>query len=382
MRFLLSFAGGFGHAAPLFPIGKALIERGHDVLFTGQQSALPAVAAAGFKVIDSGGTLVVQPSAHSRFQPFDENSLRERMRGNFGDRIARERFVGVGRVVKDWHPDALICDEVDFGAMLAAESLTVPHINVLVIASGRIVTPAWFAASIDRIRADYGLRPDPNMRMIATSLTLSPFPAELRHPSAIRHNETLYFRDNWQTSGQHSLDTPPDQRRPRIYATFGTDFNKLAVGLFQTLLKGLSILGADVVATVGRDCDPQDFGPQPFNIDLRRFVDQAELLGSCNLMVCHGGSGSLLGGLAHGLPMLILPLGADQPFNAERGAELGFALTIEPRTADATSIASAASQALCLATYRSAAELLQARIRCFPPVESLITCIEDKTSQA
>jgi UDP:flavonoid glycosyltransferase YjiC (YdhE family) len=44
----------------------------------------------------------------------------------------------------------------------------------------------------------------------------------------------------------------------------------------------------------------------------------------------HGGSGSTLGALAAGVPLAVLPLFADQPQNARRGAEVGAGVAVEP----------------------------------------------------
>ena len=54
-------------------------------------------------------------------------------------------------------------------------------------------------------------------------------------------------------------------------------------------------------------------GAQPAHVRAERFVPQSEELPHCDLVISHGGSGSVLGALAHGLPQLLLPLGADQP---------------------------------------------------------------------
>ena len=43
---------------------------------------------------------------------------------------------------------------------------------------------------------------------------------------------------------------------------------------------------------------------------VERFVAQDEVLSEVDLVVSHGGSGSLMAALAHGLPSVLLPLGA------------------------------------------------------------------------
>ncbi|UUZ58691.1 nucleotide disphospho-sugar-binding domain-containing protein [Nocardioides sp. B-3] len=77
------------------------------------------------------------------------------------------------------------------------------------------------------------------------------------------------------------------------------------------------------MATVGQGTDPADLGPQPTNVRVERFLPQGDVLSAVDLVVSHGGSGSLMATLAHGLPSLLLPLGADQPHNAMRAGELG-----------------------------------------------------------
>ena len=47
-------------------------------------------------------------------------------------------------------------------------------------------------------------------------------------------------------------------------------------------------------------------------------------------MVCHGGSGTVNAALAAGLPMVVVPLFADQPHNARRVAEIGAGIALAP----------------------------------------------------
>jgi len=64
----------------------------------------------------------------------------------------------------------------------------------------------------------------------------------------------------------------------------------------------------DAVVTVGREVDPSRFGAQPPSIRIRRFVPQEETLRDCDVVINHGGSGSTLGALSFGRPMIVIPL--------------------------------------------------------------------------
>ena len=88
-------------------------------------------------------------------------------------------------------------------------------------------------------------------------------------------------------------------------------------GVLQTIIAGLRDLPMNLIVTLGRDKDPADFGPQPANVHIERYIPQSLLLPHCDLMVMHGGSNSLLAALDVGLPMVVVPLIADQFFNAE-----------------------------------------------------------------
>jgi UDP:flavonoid glycosyltransferase YjiC (YdhE family) len=64
---------------------------------------------------------------------------------------------------------------------------------------------------------------------------------------------------------------------PLVYATLGTTFNAQQ-GVWSMVLEALSDVDAIVIATVGRDLNPADFGPQPPNVRVERFISQALVL--------------------------------------------------------------------------------------------------------
>src|SRR4029078_6203591 len=64
------------------------------------------------------------------------------------------------------------------------------------------------------------------------------------------------------------------------------------------------------------------------NVHLEKFVDQPRVLELVDLIVHHGGTGSVLGALSAGVAQLILAQGADQFFNAEFLSEVGAARAI------------------------------------------------------
>src|SRR3712207_6771895 len=117
--------------------------------------------------------------------------------------------------------------------------------------------------------------------------------------------------------------------RPTVYATLGMGFNR-NTEIFRAIIEGLREEPLNLVVTVGRDQDPGQFGPQPPNVRIERYIPQSLLFPHCDLVVCHGGWNTVLAALSEGLPLVLLPIGADQPQNAERCDRIGVGRVIAP----------------------------------------------------
>ena len=79
----------------------------------------------------------------------------------------------------------------------------------------------------------------------------------------------------------------------------------------------IAAFDVDVLVTVGPEGEPAALGEVPDNVYVERFVAQSAVLPLVDLIVHHGGTGTVLSALEVGLPQLLLPQGADQFVNAE-----------------------------------------------------------------
>jgi MGT family glycosyltransferase len=104
----------------------------------------------------------------------------------------------------------------------------------------------------------------------------------------------------------------------------------MAGALFGAVLGAVAELPARVLMTVGREFDVESLGALPPNLHVERFVPQVDVFGHASVVVTHGGSGTTLGALAAGLPLVVVPLFADQPYNAKRVAAVGAGVVAEP----------------------------------------------------
>lgn len=374
MRVLFSFAGGNGHFRPLVPLARAVSAAGHDVAFAGQPAMIATVEAAGFAACATGGETLRSAPRRTPLLAFDAAQEDRAVRDGFAGRVARVRAAALVDLCGRWRPDLLVCDEMDFGAMVAAERLGLPHASVLVIAAGALVRPDLVAGPLNALRAEHGLAPDPALAMLHRHLVLSPVPATFRDPACPLPATTQLIRP---AMAEADAPTPAwlaalPADRPVVYATLGTVFHLESGDLLERLVAGLRDLPVSLVVTTGREIDPASLGPQLAHVRIERYVPQSLLLPRCSLMVSQAGSGGVIGALAHGVPMVLLPIGADQPANAARCAALGVARVLDPVSCSAAAIGAAARAVLADPAYGAAARRMAGEIAAMPgPAEAV-----------
>jgi UDP:flavonoid glycosyltransferase YjiC (YdhE family) len=163
---------------------------------------------------------------------------------------------------------------------------------------------------------------------------------------------------------------------PQVYLTLGTIFPQESGDLFQRVLAGLTTLPVEVTVTTGEAITPAEVGPQPGEVRVERFLPLAETLAHSDLVVSHGGSGTVISSLAVGLPQVLLPMGADQPDNADRCRHLGIGVDLDPLTASACDIADAVATVLGTPQFRSTAHGIAGEAAALPDAEHAASLLE------
>ena len=145
-------------------------------------------------------------------------------------------------------------------------------------------------------------------------------------------------------------EVPNAGSRPLVYVTLGTAFNA-NFHIFRAVVDGLAEEPIEVVVTVGTDQDPAALAPIPANARVERFIPQATLLPTCSTVVHHGGAGTMFGTLAHGLPQVVIPQGADNFINAEMVERAGVAEVLRPGEVTVESVRDAVRRTLREPSY-------------------------------
>lgn len=112
----------------------------------------------------------------------------------------------------------------------------------------------------------------------------------------------------------------------------------------------------------------------PQNIEPVLYADHDQLLPNTDAVITNGGLGTTLRALAHGKPLLLLPLGRDQQFNAGHVVELGAGVSV-PVESSPEKIASALVELIGQPQYKEAAERAAAAIAADVPDETAVAAL-------
>ena len=142
------------------------------------------------------------------------------------------------------------------------------------------------------------------------------------------------FRFDVDLGGEELPDWWPDNDDPLVYLTFGS----VAAGahlpyypaLYRSAIEALAPLPARILLTVGdAERDIGELGEVPSNVHVETWVPHDDVARRADVIVCHGGFGSTLGALAHGTPLVVLPLfSSDQWANGEAVARARAGITV------------------------------------------------------
>jgi len=125
----------------------------------------------------------------------------------------------------------------------------------------------------------------------------------------------------------------------------------------------------------------------PANVHVEPWVDQAHVLPEADVVVCHGGSGTVYGALAAGVPLVVTPLFADQVVNGRRVADCGAGLVVEPEggnddgtrrvlgDGDVPRIADAIEAVLGTASHRRNAGRIAREMAAAPSVDEVLDAL-------
>ncbi|HYP44269.1 MAG TPA: nucleotide disphospho-sugar-binding domain-containing protein [Propionibacteriaceae bacterium] len=410
--YLVALVDGGGTVPPELGAIRRLVERGHGVTALAEESMEPEVRATG-ATFRPWVTAPNRPDRRPENDPYRDWEVKNPLQ--LLSRLIDKQFVGpaaryladLNAAIAEHRPDAVLCSQFAFGAMVGAEAAGIPFAvlmpNVyLVPAKGlppfgfgfrpargpagrlrdRLVSGfserLWNRKGLpglNALRVEVGLDPlasfwDQVHRADRELVMTSPafdFPATL--PAKVGYVGPVLDDPTWAGSW-----TPPPGDDPLVLVALSSTFQdqvdelrRIALALGELPVRGLITTGPALEASALE---------APPNVVVLPSAPHTRVLQHAAAVITHGGHGTVIKALAAGVPMVVMPCGRDQPDNAVRVTARGAGLMLK-RTAKPAVIAAAVERLLHDPSYREAAQQLGQTVRRDADSGALVDELED-----
>jgi MGT family glycosyltransferase len=161
-----------------------------------------------------------------------------------------------------------------------------------------------------------------------------------------------------------------------VYVTFGTVADFARPEPLRAAVTAAAAHARSVLVTTG-PLPPAALGPLPDAVHVHDYLPQGLALPRADAVVSHGGAGSVLGGLVHGLPQLVLPQGApSQERIGRRLAGLGAGICLVGGEQTHAALHRAVDALLGDPAYAAAAARVSAELDRLPGVDAVAAELE------
>jgi UDP:flavonoid glycosyltransferase YjiC (YdhE family) len=356
-RFVFVTWDGGGNVPPATALAHELVRRGHDVRILGHASQEEAITGQGLRWV---------PPRHAL--AFD--SVRDytplTMLRVFAD-------TGLGRDLLDAvaaePADLVVVDSLMFGALHTVRRAglryaVLEHMYWSAYRSGMLGGPMGVNLRLRRLAPARALE-DAALRLLMTLPLLDPAAAP-----------------NLRQVGPLATWSPRTEGEPTVVVGLSTFGYGGMAGVLQRLVDATEGVDARVLVSTGPVVAPEAIRARP-GVEVHRWLPHAVTLPSASVLVTHGGHGSTMAGLAHDVPLLVVPLdGKSDHRRMGRSIEAAGAGLVVGRRAPVTEVRAALTALLTDGSYRAAAARLGAAIRATDAVGDGATALEEVSSGA
>jgi UDP:flavonoid glycosyltransferase YjiC (YdhE family) len=394
LKVLLGAFGDPGHAFPMLALGSALVERGHDVALQTWRRWEDDAVAAGM-TFAAAPEYQVFPTRERPLKPYE---------------AAVRAAVETRPLVRDFGPDVAVSDVLTPAPALAAElegvpvATLVPHVHPDLVsvfppyaigarlprtAVGRALwrrTDWLIARGLEQGRREYndcrarlGLGPLPYVHTgMSRSLTLVATLPQLEYPRDWPAWLHVVGPLMWEPPGERVAPPPGDGPVVLVAPSTAQDPEHR---LLRAALAGLAEDPVRVIATFnGREPSPPVAVPE--NAVLVPWLSYSQTMPLCDLVVAHGGHGTLMRALASGCPVVLSPAGGDMAENAARVAWAGLGVRLPHRWCTPRGMRAAVRSALRRPALRVAARRAGAWVASHPAGQRAVDEIERWAARA
>jgi UDP:flavonoid glycosyltransferase YjiC (YdhE family) len=388
LRLLLAAFGDPGHAFPAIALGRALAARGHDVTLETWARWREHVEAEGM-AFAAAPEYPVFPTRERPLKPYEAVLLAA---GETRPLVAALR------------PHAVVSDILTLAPALAGElegvpvGTLIPHVDPrgapgfppysigARLPRTGLGRGLWRAAEritgaglergrreLNDTRARLGLAPlDRVHGGISRSLCLVGTFPQLEYPRAWPPGTHVVGPLQWEPPfGEVEL---PPGRDPLVLVAPSTSQDP-AHRLLRAALAGLADLPVRVLATWNRRVPDPPIDVPP-NARLVEWVSYSRTMPRCDVVICHGGHGTVARALCSGCVVIAVPAAGDMNENAARVDWAGVGVRVPRRLATAPALRLAVQRALAEPSLRARARELAAWAAAHDPGQRAADLVE------
>jgi MGT family glycosyltransferase len=396
-------ANDLGLPTRLVPIARTLADRGHDVaLFNPAPAPSKLIAEAELTNLPMPARPMPAP-AMDLVQVGSAWDVEEFFAAVYLDEeCTRGETAVYVDLIRDYDPDVVV-DSFGLLTCLAARVLAVPLVTVL---QGNIHPASdgflWWkkdrpdglpsaARMINKVAAEYGIAPVErcadflagNLSLILGTPETDPLPADanVQYVGPIVWQRERAVLPEWVDA--LSRDKPliwVYSGNPR-YGNAPTPIDSIVV--IRAAIEALGNMPVRVVLTTGYQEVPVEVGSLPPNFTHTAYLPGRAMAERCDLMVHHGGHGSVMTGLQAGTPAVIVPTITERESNARRLVALGAGEIVMPatradgeKTIDAVEFGAAVTRVLKDENYRRSARRVSESMRQYTGAQGAADWVE------
>ena len=394
----VTWSGG-GNVAPVLSVARRLADRGHRITVLAEPCMQDAIEKVGARFVaftkhftraDATVDIVGDWEASTPVAAL-RRALKNLM---FGP--ARSVAEETREAIRAHSPDVLVVDLNMPGALLAGEAAGLPtavlfHMPEYLPGPGRPAAGPGFTPredlfghlrdglfahllykqigrhreSFNDARRALGLAPlasakdildlyhRADLRLILTSeafdFPIKPAPTNVRYVGPVL-DEPEWVEDDWKNPW------PANDDRPLVVVSLSTTYQKQRDAL-QRAITALGELDVRGLVTLGPVMESEEFD-LPANVVAVPSAPHGRIFPEADAVVTHAGHGTVMRALAHGLPLVCMPMGRDQNDNAAKVAFHGVGIRLSP-SAKPGKISAAVRRVLEDSSYRTRARHLQ-----------------------
>ena len=160
-----------------------------------------------------------------------------------------------------------------------------------------------------------------------------------------------------------------------IFVSMGTLQNEIKE-IYRVIAETCAEYPVQTVISLGGGLPPENRGELPGDPIVVRYAPQLALLSRAALTIFHGGLNTALESLAHGVPMIAIPIAFDQPGVGARLLWTGTGKAIPVHQLNSCRLRVAIAEVLGTGRYRAQAKSLQRQIASIRGLERAAKLVE------